>query len=236
MHLEFNNPYYIQELFHSQQTEAFLKLQARVLQTGASTNISTYELFIIHHGIECAMFPHLYPTADFTDTGILQHYQGVHGDDTNRVASIGLSWTRKVLSGVRAYGEHRDLAFFLYEKHLASKYFHAQVRAKHLGVTADVLTRDSQTSSGYWEIAQDSLADLVRVMLTRCYDEKGYPELYRQCRGLRGEVWLCAFPNLFLTIAPAEWTFPKLGYPLHCCVLFVTHFYVSRVSYVPGYS
>ena len=25
----------------------------------------------------------------------------------------------------------------------------------------------------------------------------------RPRRGLRGEVWLCAFPNLFLTIAPA---------------------------------
>ena len=156
------------------------------------------------------MFPHLYPTADFTDTAILQHYQEVHGDDTNRVASIGLSWTRKVLSSVRAYGEQTDLSFVLYEKHLASKDFHAQVRAQNLGVTADVLTRDSQTSAGYWDIVQDSLADLVRIMLRRCYDQNDYPELYKHCRGLRGEVWLCAFPNLFLTIAPAEWTFPYL--------------------------
>ena len=158
------------------------------------------------------MFPHLYPTADFTDTGILQHYQDVHSDNTNRVASIGLSWTRKVLSTVRAYGEQRDLSFFLYEKHLANKFFHAQVRAKSLGVTADVLTRDSQTSAGYWDIVQDSLADVVRIMLTRCFDEQGHPELHRQCRGLRGEFWLCAFPNLFLTIAPAEWTFPNLDH------------------------
>ena len=26
---------------------------------------------------------------------------------------------------------------------------------------------------------------------------------------MRGEVWLCAFPNLFITIAPAECTFPR---------------------------
>jgi len=188
----------------------FQKQQARILLTGASTNVSSYELFIIHRGIECAMFPHLYPSTAFTDTGILQHYQHSQGDDTNRVVSIGASWTRKVLSGVRVYGEHRDLSFLLYEKHLANKFFHAQVRAQQLGVTADVLTRDSQTSSGYWEIVQDALADLVRIMLLRCYDEEREPDLYTHCRGLRGQVWLCAFPNLFITIAPAEWTFTIL--------------------------
>ena len=83
------------------------------------------------------------------------------------------------------------------------------MRAQHLGVTADVLTRDSQASAGYWDIVQDSLADLVRIMLHRCYDEEHHPTLYKHCRNLRGEVWLCAFPNLFLTIAPAEWTFPR---------------------------
>ncbi len=68
------------------------------------------------------MYPHLYPTADFTDTGIQQHYQHTYSDNANRVVSIGYSWTRKVLSSVRVYAEQRDLAFFLYEKHLAMKY------------------------------------------------------------------------------------------------------------------
>ena len=121
----------------------------------------------------------------------------------------GLSWTAKVLSGVRVYAENRDLSFFLYEKHMASKYFHAQVRAKRLGVTADVMTRDSQLSTGYWDIVQDSLADLVRIQLRRCYDQHNHPQLFEHCRTLRDEVWLCAFPNLFITIAPAEWTFPR---------------------------
>ena len=107
-----------------------MKEHEQVLKTGASKNISSYDLFVVQRGIECAMFPHLYPTGDFTDTGILQHYQAVHGDNTSRVASIGLSWTRKCLSGVRVYGEHRDLSFFLYQRHLAAKYFHAQVRLR----------------------------------------------------------------------------------------------------------
>ena len=65
-----------------------------------------------------------------------------------------------------------------------------------------------QASSGYWEIVRDSLSDLVRIQMHRCYDEKNHKDLYDHVRGLRGQVGLCAFPNLFITIAPAEWTFP----------------------------
>ena len=103
---------------------------------------------------------------DFTDTGILAHYkeQTRDNDKATRVVSIGLSWTRKVLSSARVYSEQKDLPFFLYEKHLAMKYFTAQVRAKSLGVTGDVMVRDSQASTGYWEIVRDALADLVRIM------------------------------------------------------------------------
>ena len=112
-----NNLYY--KAFHDRHQE--------ILNTQASRNVSSYSLFVVDRGIECAMFPHLYPTTAFTDTGILEYYRDRSGDTTNRVCSIGLSWTRKVLSGVRVYGEQRDLTFFLYEKQLASKYFNAHV-------------------------------------------------------------------------------------------------------------
>ena len=58
-----------------------------------------------------------------------------------------------------------------------------------MGVTADVMARDSQTSTGYWEVVQDALAFLVRSMLVRCYDEKNYSQLYEHVRNLRGQVW-----------------------------------------------
>ena len=140
--------------------------------------------------------------------GIKAHYAAQFGDDTNRVISIGLSFTRKAQSSVRVYAEKKDLIFFLYERYLAAKFFHAQVRAQRMGVTADVMARDSQASSGFWDIVQDALADLVRVQLCRCFDTVNYPELAAHCRNLRGELWVCAFPNLFVTIAPAEWKFP----------------------------
>ena len=116
----------------------FLRAHNEILRIGASRNISSYDLFVVQRGIECAMFPHLYPTGDFTDTGILAHNQATYGDNTSRVASIGSSWSRKCTSGIRAYAEHRDLSFLLYERHLAAKYFFAQVRFIHGGLFISV--------------------------------------------------------------------------------------------------
>jgi hypothetical protein len=219
-----NNKYY----------KSYHQIHQQLLQTESSLNISSYDLFVQHVGIECAMCPVLYPTTDFTDTGILQHYQHQHGDNTNRVCSIGLSWTRKALSSVRVYSEQVDLPFFLYEKHLAAKFFFAQVRAKRMGVTGDVMTRDSQASAGYWEIVQDALSDLVRIMLVRCFDEENYPILYNHCKDLRGQVWLCAFPNLFITIAPAEWKFPRPYFlePYINCIFAGTYLMALHMYYL----
>lgn len=104
---------------------------------------------------------------------------------------------------------------------MAQKDFAAQVRARDLGVTADVMTRDSQARAGYWEIVQDACADLTRVMLLRCHDEENHKALYDYCRGLRGQIRLAAFPNLFITIAPAEWKFfrPYFLAPYAKCVV-----------------
>ena len=194
---------------HNEYYKKFQVMQQDLLSRQASLNISSYDLFIVHTGIECAMLPVWYPTTAFSDTAIMEHYRATSDDEANRTVSIGLSWTRKVLSSVRVYAEQRDLPFFLYEKNNAGKFFSAHVRAKRMGVAADVLTRDSQTSTGYWEVQKDASSDVVRIMLDRCFDEDQYPLLYKHCRNLRGELWLAAFPNVFITIAPAEWRFPR---------------------------
>ena len=85
----------------------------------------------------------------------------------------------------------------------------AQVRARQFGITADVMTRTSHASAGYWEIVQDALADLVRIMLWRCHDQNGHPELYEGCRCFNERAWMVAFPNVFVTITAAEWKFPR---------------------------
>ena len=48
---------------------------------------------------------------------------------------------------------------------------------------------------------------MVRTILARCYGDNNYKELYNHRRGHRGQVRLCACPNLCVTIAPAGWEF-----------------------------
>ena len=91
-----------------------LELQKTRIEEKVSLNIRSYDLLanLDFKGIECAMFPHLYPHSEWSDTARLDAYAERTADTTQRVCSIGLSWTRKVLSSVRVYGEQRDLSFF----------------------------------------------------------------------------------------------------------------------------
>ena len=111
--------------------------------------------------------PVLYPTDVFTDAGLRELHKG----SANRIFSIGDSWTRKAQSSVRAYAEHTDLAFFLYERSLANKFHNAHLIARERNLTADVPMRHSQVSTGYWDVVQDTGADVVRVMMLRCHDK-----------------------------------------------------------------
>ena len=78
----------------------FLDYQKDLIRCGSSLNMVSYDFFIVLRGIECAMYTFLYPTTDFTDTAIMANYLDRAGDSRNRVRSMGLSWTRKVLSSV----------------------------------------------------------------------------------------------------------------------------------------
>ena len=89
-YLKANNWYYL----------SFLGQHEQLILDKRSLNLSSYSLFIIERGIECAMFPHLYPQTQFTDTAVWNHYQAtVERDEVrNRLCSIGYSWARKALS------------------------------------------------------------------------------------------------------------------------------------------
>ena len=63
------------------------------------------------------------------------------------------------MSSVRAYSECVDLSFFVYERSLANKFYNAHVIAKERNLTADVLMRHSQVSTGYWDVVQDTGAN-----------------------------------------------------------------------------
>ena len=114
-----NNKYY----------RKYWEMQKERLENDRILTISSFDLFINYTGIECAMYPVLYPETAFTDTGILETYRDESGDTTVRTVSIGHSWTMKVCSGVRVYGESNHLAFFLIRKTARDKAF----RGTHAG-------------------------------------------------------------------------------------------------------
>ena len=74
-------------------------------------NIRTCDLLVTFKGVECAAWPWLYPTADFTDTGISRLLAEFHDDRQNRTISCGYSFNRKAFSEIRAYAENPDLVF-----------------------------------------------------------------------------------------------------------------------------
>ena len=47
----------------------------RRLSNNLPSHISSYELFVLDKGIECAIWPVLYPCTECTDTGLREHYQ-----------------------------------------------------------------------------------------------------------------------------------------------------------------
>ena len=63
--LQANNEYY----------KSFLREHNARLDAQAVLTVSPFDLFINMAGVECAMYPHLYPLTRFTDTGILQHHR-----------------------------------------------------------------------------------------------------------------------------------------------------------------
>ena len=70
--LQENNLYY----------KYFLEQQNKRLDEKSILTISSFDLFIKLHGIECAVRPYLYPTTDFTDTDIRNNYVTASGDYT----------------------------------------------------------------------------------------------------------------------------------------------------------
>jgi hypothetical protein len=64
----------------------FWELHAARLETSASLHITSYDLFIVFVGVEAAIFPVLYPTTEFSDTGSrIQdwEYSSLHTDKHN---------------------------------------------------------------------------------------------------------------------------------------------------------
>ena len=58
----------------------FLELQRGRIRDGSALSISSYDLFITFTGVECAIYPALYPVGEMSDTGFRNVYVDNSGD------------------------------------------------------------------------------------------------------------------------------------------------------------
>ena len=73
--------------------KAFWTLHNSIVSEDKIRTISSFDLFIVHDGIEAAMFPWMYPEAGFTDTGMATEYRERSGDDTARIFTFPIPTT-----------------------------------------------------------------------------------------------------------------------------------------------
>ena len=73
--------------------KAFYDMHNRILDNNDYRTISSFDLLNNHQGIECAIWPWLYPQTNFSDTGLYANYKEETGDDTIRIVSIGRLYT-----------------------------------------------------------------------------------------------------------------------------------------------
>ena len=71
---------------------------------------------------------------------------------------------------------------------------------------ADLAAQNRSDSESYWRREQDYLCDVVRQMRKR-QDSPEHSRLYGHVHGSAAPRSM-AYPNVFITIAPAEWRFP----------------------------
>ena len=168
--------------------------------------LRTSDLLLKCHGIEVAAFPILYPRACFGDTNMKE--LGLIDEDCEK--SIFSSHLRKLLSPCVAYIMQPLLTFLLYDIGMARRLTCAlSVAGKH-GFSREIVTDHYTDSESYWRHEQDISCDMVRQMSVLCDvvpEDDADRTIYEFCHNETSPGRL-AFPNFFITIAPAEWLFP----------------------------
>ena len=147
----------------------------------------TAKLLLSQDGIEVAARPHLYPWASMGDTGIAPRLLDVGRCTSTAQPSIRTSFARKLSSRVADYSCDFKLQCLIYDIYLARSIYGAVKTAEDHGACPDAITGTNRKFDSYWLQQREVLVDRCRLL---------------------------GYPNLFITIAPAEW-----AYPLHSALL-----------------
>ena len=143
--------------------------------------IPTAQLLLGMPGIEVAARPWLYPTAAFSDTDLRPRLLGLGRITNKQKPSLKTSFARKLTSRCQSYQADFPLFALLHDIALARQVSGMVKAAEDKGIAPDEAASGAQNFSAFWALERAKLEDVCRQ------------------RGM---------PNLFFTIAPAEWKFP----------------------------
>ena len=179
----------------------------------ARQRIRTSTLLLHMDGVEVAAFPILYPRPSFGDTNMRERGCLQEGAEN----SIVTSHMRKLLSSCTGYMLQPRLTFLIHDIAMARRLTAAIHVSEQKGFSAEVATDHYTDSEAYWRHEQNISCDMVRQMARWCEvappaDSKKtidpmWHRIYDFCNDPLRPTSV-AFPNFFITIAPAEWLFP----------------------------
>ena len=144
--------------------------------------MKTAALLLNSPGIEVAARPWLYPSPAFIDTDISDRLKSINRIPQNSKPSIKTSWQRKLLSRCADYAKDFPLTALMHDVTLAKQLSSVVSMADKYKISPDEAAVGMQNFELFWKRETQKLEDMCRI---------------------NGSL-----PNLFLTVAPAEWTFP----------------------------
>ena len=173
-----NNP-----IYHRwwQRHEKWLSSRLPGGDGGTSPFFKTSDLLLNTDGFEVAFRPWLYPLASFCDTDVKKRLVGLGRAEELSHCSIKDSFMHKMCSRVQDYSQDFLLQCYLYDVTSARTFQSILYRAEKKKCPPEIIAVGNHNFDVYWHNQHRYLTDRCRV------------------RGV---------PNVFLTIAPAEWKFP----------------------------
>ena len=165
-------------------------LKAASTQAKPTWFLATSYLLLHLDGVEVAARPVLYARSSMGDTDLRGRLGSLGHMEPHQLASIKTSFMRKYLS--RCYDYSKDILFLclIYDVALARNLMQLVSIAESKDLSPDGMANHLHSFDSYWRHQQAILED--------------------KCRQLN------RLPKLFITIAPAEWTFPLHEPTLSC--------------------
>ena len=159
---------------------------------GAADNwreIPTAELLLASPGIEVAARPWLYPLPSFGDTDLTSRLTSLGWVDAGQKPSTRCSFLRKLCSRCVEYTRDFPLHCLLYDTCMARTITSVMSVANQKQIAPEQTASDMDMFEGYW-------LQQLRKMEDICRQE--YEHTSSMCEAL---------PNIFFTVAPAEWRY-----------------------------